>query len=58
MKRMFSEQEREFVFDSWKRGVGFSEIAQQLDVKPGTVFTMLRDTGGIKPPKRQRKVTH
>ncbi|TKB46494.1 IS30 family transposase [Ferrimonas sediminicola] len=58
MKRMFSEQEREFVFDSWKRGVGFSEIAQQLDTKPGTVFTMLRDTGGIKPPKRRRKATH
>ena len=58
MKRTFTAQEKEFVFDSWKQGKGFSDIANLLDSKPGTIFTLLRDTGGIKPPTRQRKVKH
>lgn len=58
MKRTFTKQEREFVFDSWKSGVGFSDIAHLIDSKPGSVFTMLRDTGGIKPQPRQRRSLH
>ncbi|EOR3889549.1 hypothetical protein D4A22_RS21970, partial [Escherichia coli] len=38
----------------WKNGTGFSEIANILGSKPGTIFTMLRDTGGIKPHERKR----
>ncbi|WP_249925516.1 transposase, partial [Escherichia coli] len=34
------------VFELWKNGTGFSEIANILGSKPGTIFTMLRDTGG------------
>ncbi|MCV8079413.1 transposase, partial [Escherichia coli] len=33
------------VFELWKNGTGFSEIANILGSKPGTIFTMLRDTG-------------
>ncbi|MDD8553290.1 transposase, partial [Escherichia coli] len=40
------------VFELWKNGTGFSEIANILGSKPGTIFTMLRDTGGIKPHER------
>ncbi|MBI0993276.1 IS30 family transposase, partial [Escherichia coli] len=29
--------------------LNFSEIANILGSKPGTIFTMLRDSGGIKP---------
>lgn len=58
MKRMFTTQEKEFVFDSWKNGIGFSAIAKLLDTKPGTIFTMLRDTGGIKPPARKKNKVH
>ncbi|ATY80465.1 IS30 family transposase [Aeromonas veronii] len=58
MKRTFTAKEKEFVFDLWKRGTGFSEIARILDSKPGTIFTMLRDTGGIKPSERCRAVAH
>ncbi len=58
MKRTFTAQEKEFVFDSWKQGKGVSDIANLLDSKPGTIFTMLRDTGGVKPPTRQRKAKH
>ncbi|EOT6048666.1 hypothetical protein ACK6HG_004930, partial [Escherichia coli] len=32
------------------------EIANILGSKPGTIFTMLRDTGGIKPHERKRAV--
>ncbi len=49
MKRTFTAKETAFVFDLWKHGTGFSEIARILDSKPRTIFTMLRGTGGIKP---------
>ncbi|VFS45390.1 Transposase and inactivated derivatives, IS30 family [Budvicia aquatica] len=58
MKRTFTTKEKAFVFDLWKSGTGFSEIAKILDSKPGTIFTMLRDTGGIKPNERKRAVAH
>jgi len=58
MKRTFTPFEKEFVFDSWKKGIGFSQIARMLDSKPGTIFTILRDTGGIKPSKRKPSVLH
>lgn len=58
MKRTFTKQEKEMIFDSWKQGIGFSDIAKQLDSKPGTIFTILRDTGEVKPVCRQRKTNH
>ncbi|MGL5264948.1 MAG: transposase, partial [Plesiomonas shigelloides] len=58
MKRTFTAKEKAFVFDLWKCGTGFSEIARILDSKPGTIFTILRDTGGIKPSERRRAVAH
>ncbi|MGL4888529.1 MAG: IS30-like element ISAhy3 family transposase [Aeromonas veronii] len=58
MKRTFTAKEKAFVFDLWKRGTGFSDIAKILNSKPGTIFTMLRDTGGIKPTERRRAVAH
>jgi IS30 family transposase len=58
MKRTFTAAEKRFVFDSWKNGIGFSDIAKILDSKPGTIFTILRDTGGIKPCERKRSSSH
>lgn len=58
MKRTFTADEKELVFDSWKEGIGFSEIADLLGSKPGTIFTVLRNSGGIKPKKRQRRSSH
>jgi len=58
MKRTFTAQEKEFIFDTWKMGIGFNDIAKILDSKPGTIFTVLRDTGGIKPQKRKRSPSH
>jgi hypothetical protein len=39
-------------------GIGFSDIAKIIDSKPGTIFTVLRDTGGIKPQKRKCSPSH
>ncbi|EFB9450691.1 transposase, partial [Escherichia coli] len=58
MRRTFTVEEKASVFELWKNGTGFSEIANIPGSKPGTIFTMLRDTGGIKPHERKRAVAH
>lgn len=58
MKRIFTTEEKEWIFDAWKRGIGFSEIANAIGSKPGTIFTVLRDTGGIKPKPRKPSPQH
>lgn len=58
MKRTVIAKERDFVFDLWKNGTGFSEMAKILNSKPGTISIMLRDTVGIKPIERKRAVAH
>ncbi len=57
-KRTFTPDEKEQVFDLWKQGIGFSDIGRALDAAPGTVFTALRETGGIKPKSRTRNSQH
>lgn len=57
-KQLFTPQEKAFIFDSWKRGMGFSDIAKIMSLSPGTVFTALRNTGGIKPAQRKRAAHH
>jgi len=58
MKRQYTQQERSLVFDLWKQGSGFSDIARILDSKPGSIFTILRECGGIKPAARKRSASH
>ena len=58
MKRTYTQEEKELVFDLWKQGAGFSDISRVFDAKPGSIFTILRDHGGIKPEKRIRASHH
>ena len=58
MRRKFTAKEKVSVFELWNNGTGFGEIANILGSKPGTIFTMLRDTGGIKPNERKPAVAH
>lgn len=58
MKRSYTQEEKELVFDLWKQGAGFSDISRVIDAKPGSIFTILRDQGGIKPDKRTRATHH
>lgn len=58
MKRVFTSEEKNYIFRLWKSGKGFSEIGRIVDAKPGTVFSVLRDHGGIEPPPRRRSRHH
>jgi hypothetical protein len=58
MKRTYTEEERDFVFDLWKRGCSFYDIGRMLDAKPGSVFANLREHGGIEPETRKRAALH
>ncbi|MEF1241257.1 helix-turn-helix domain-containing protein, partial [Vibrio campbellii] len=57
-KRTFTQDEKDLVFRLWKQGTGFSDIGRVLNAAPGTVFTALRETGGIKPNPRKRNKQH
>lgn len=57
-KRTFTKDEKELIFNLWKQGSGFSDIGRILDAAPGTVFTVLRGSGGIKPEPRTRNPKH
>jgi IS30 family transposase len=58
VKRTFTQGEKDLVFDLWKQGTGFSDIGKVLEAAPGTVFTALRESGGIKPAPRKRDIQH
>ena len=57
-KRTFTQGEKDLVFNLWKQGTGFSDIGKVLEAAPGTVFTALRESGGIKPMARKRNTQH
>jgi IS30 family transposase len=57
-KRTFTQKEKDLVFNLWKQGSGFSDIGKVLKAAPGTVFTALRETGGIRPTPRKRNKRH
>lgn len=57
-KRTFTPEEKELVFRLWKQGTGFSDIGRVLQAAPGTVFTALRENGGIKPRPISRNKQH
>jgi IS30 family transposase len=57
-KRTFTQDERTLVFDLWKQGAGFSDIGRIIEAKPGSMFTILREDGGIKPRPRHRNIPH
>jgi len=57
-KRTFTPEEHELVFNLWKQGAGYSDIGKVITAPPGSVFTILRETGGIKPRKRSRNIKH
>ena len=58
IKRTFTQNEKDLVFNLWKQGTGFSDIGRILSAAPGTVFTALRESGGIKPKPRRRNKQH
>lgn len=58
VKRTFTQDEKDLIFRLWKQGTGFSDIGRVLQAAPSTVFTALRESGGIKPKPRTRNKQH
>jgi IS30 family transposase len=57
-KRTFTPEEKNLIFDLWKQGAGFSDIGRIIEAAPGSIFTVLRESGGIKPKAIRRNSTH
>ena len=53
-RRVYSASERRELWDRWRRGESISEIGRALDRAPGTIFTTLKESGGITPRERRR----
>lgn len=53
-RRGYPASERRELWERWKRGESISEIGRALDRAPGTIFTALRECGGIAPRERRR----
>lgn len=58
MKRKFSPEEKETCWQLWRQGLGFSDIGRVLNAKPGSIFTILRASGGYQPFKAKRSERH
>lgn len=57
-KCIFTIEEKDLVFDLWKQGLGFSDIDLALEAQLGSIFTILREAGGIKPRPSTRNTKH
>lgn len=58
MKRKFTQSEKETCWSLWRQGLGFSDIGRVLDAKPGSIFTLLREHGGVTLPRPTRSQRH
>lgn len=58
MKRKFTQSEKETCWSLWKEGLGFSDIGRVLSAKPGSIFTLLREHGGVRLPRPKRSQRH
>jgi len=53
-RRRYSAEERQQLWQRWRRGESVSEIGRALDRGPGTVHAQIRQRGGLPPPERRR----
>jgi len=50
----YTEADKAVMWDRWQKGESLEKIAQLFDRGHGSVARILRQTGGIRPPKRVR----
>jgi IS30 family transposase len=50
----YTETDKALMWDRWQKGESLESIAQLFDRTHGSVARILRQTGGIRPPKRVR----
>ena len=53
-KRKFSNDKLQQCWSLWRQGLGYNDIARELNSKPGTIFGVVRIHGVYAPPKRSR----
>ena len=50
----YTETDKALMWDRWQKGDSLEKIAQLFDRSHGSVARILRQSGGIRPPKRIR----
>jgi transposase len=50
----YTETDKAVMWERWQKGDSLEKIAQLFDRGHGSVARILRQTGGIRPPKRVR----
>ena len=50
-----SDEQRQELWRLWASGMGFSEIGRAIGHPPGSIFTVVKQTGGYVPPPRKRR---
>ncbi len=50
-----SDEKHATVWKMWGSGSSFSEIAEAVGHPPGSIYTIIRQTGGYVPPPRRRR---
>ena len=53
-RREYSAAERRELWQRWKRGEPFEDIARALDRASATIHNTIRERGGVAPPERRR----
>ena len=53
-----SDEDRATLWSLWSQGSSFSEISRAIGYPPGSVFTVVKKTGGYVPPARKRRDCH
>lgn len=57
-RKTFTDEDRHRCWQLWRQGLGYSDIARDIDSKPGTVFGLIRLNGGFPPQQRCRNQLH
>lgn len=50
-----SDEQRVLVWKMWREGKSFSEIGRRVGHPPGSIFTIIKQTGGYIPQPRRRR---
>jgi IS30 family transposase len=53
-----SDASRARLWELWRAGKGYSEISRAIGYPPGSIFTVIRQTGGYVPAPRSRRVQY
>lgn len=55
---VFSTNERRDLWRRWRAGESLSDISRALERKPGTIYSHLKQFGGMAPRVRERRAEH